>query len=88
MERAIEITSKNGRRYQFVEWTLFRTAVETFCLYDGRWIHIDKSFNSFEDAIEWIQEIDRQFEAKKTATPSAISMPSSAYYSITGYYGD
>lgn len=88
MEKTIEITSKNGRRYQFVEWTLFRTIIETYCWYDGHWNRIGIDFNSFEDATEWVKNMDRQFDARKTTTYNTVPMPQSAYYSITGYYGD
>ena len=88
MEKAIEISSKNGMRYQFVEWTLFRTLVETYAWYNGRWNRIGRNFDSFEAAVEWVRELDRQHEARMNAPKVAVVMPQSAYYSITGYYGD
>ena len=55
MEKAIEISSRNGMRYQFVEWTLFRTRVETYAWYNGRWNRIGRNFDSFEAAVEWVR---------------------------------
>lgn len=88
MERTIEMTTKNGRRYLFVEWTLFRIQVETYAWYDDKWNRIGRSFDSFEAAIEWARELDRQYDARMNAPKVAAAMPQSAYYSITGYYGD
>lgn len=88
MEKAIEITSRNGMRYQFVEWTLFRTRVETYAWYNDRWNRTGRFFDSFEAAVEWVRELDRQHDARMNAPKVAVSMPQSAYYSITGYYGD
>ena len=89
MDRVIEITAKNGNRYKFVEWTLFRTLVETYCWFGNKWNRIGKSFETFDDAVNWVAELDKQY-ANTDCTPKFISslMPQSAYYSITGYYGD
>lgn len=88
MDKAIEISSKNGQRYQFVEWTLFRTIVNTYCWYDGRWNRIGKDFNSLEEAREWVEKMDMEYEVRRTAQKPAIPMPQSGYFTITGYYGD
>lgn len=56
MEKSIEISSRNGMRYQFVEWTLFRTLVETYAWYNDRWNRIGRNFDSFEAAVEWVRE--------------------------------
>lgn len=88
MEKAIEMTSRNGMRYQFVEWTLFRTQVETYAWYSGKWNRIGRVFDSFDDASKWVKELDRQYDARMNAPKATVAMPQSAYYSITGYYGD
>ena len=88
MDKAIEISSKNGQRYQFVEWTLFRTQVETYCWYDDRWNKIGMNFNSLNEAMNWVKELDARYEDRRTLRKPTIPMPQSAYYSLTGYYGD
>ena len=49
---------------------------------------IGRNFDSFEAAVEWVMELDRQHEARMNAPKATVAMPQSAYYSITGYYGD
>lgn len=88
MEKAIEITSRNGMRYQFVEWTLFRTLVDAYCWFNNRWNRLGRSFNSFAEAEAWVAELDARHESVDSTPQSAAQMPEGAYYSITGYYGD
>lgn len=88
MEKTMEITAKNGRRYQFVEWTLFRTLIDTYSWFNGRWNRLGKVFNSFAEAKAWVAELDARFDAIDTTPKVETVMPVEEYYSITGYYGD
>lgn len=88
MDKKLEITAANGTRYQFVEWTLFRTMVDTFSWYNGKWNRIGKSFDSMDEAQAWVEELNQKYEARKNEPARTSTMPASAYYSITGYYGD
>ena len=54
----------------------------------SKWNRLTVSFKSLEEAQEWVKELDRKYEARKNAPKIENTMPASAYYSITGYYGD
>ena len=71
MEKTLEITAKNGISYKFVEWTLFRTMVDTYSWYNNKWNRIGKSFDSMEDAKAWIEELNADYEARMNA-PATI----------------
>ncbi len=88
MDKTFEITAKNGISYKFVEWSLFRTMVDTYSWYNNKWNRIGKSFDSMDDAKAWIEELNADYEARMNAPKVNYTMPEGAYYSITGYYGD
>ncbi|MEE1322872.1 MAG: hypothetical protein UHE91_03525 [Bacteroidales bacterium] len=88
MDKTFEITAKNGISYKFVEWSLFRTMVDTYSWYNNKWNRIGKCFDSMEDAKAWIEELNADYEARMNAPKVKYTMPEGAYYSITGYYGD
>lgn len=84
----LEITSATGRKYQFVEFKIFNTIVNAYCWYSNKWNRLTTSFNSLEEAQEWIKEMDRKYFEDLNAPKTLHTMPASAYYSINGYYGD
>lgn len=84
----LEVTSATGRKYQFVESQIFNTIINTYCWYSNKWNRLTKSFHSFEEAQEWIKEMDREYFEVLNAPKKAHTMPASSYYSITGYFGD
>lgn len=86
--RTLEITSESGTKYQFVEFSLWRTMVNAYSWYNGKWNRLSVSFNSLEEAQEWVENLNRDYQKQKNAPKTASTMPASAYYSITGYYGD
>lgn len=88
MERKLETTSVAGTKYQFVEFTIFGTCVNAYAWYSNRWNRLTTSFHSLEEAEEWVKELDRKYIAQKNAPKTENTMPASAYYSITGYFGD
>lgn len=88
MEKTLEIISVSGTRYLFVEVSLLGTYVSAYSWYRNKWNRLTTSFHTLEDAKEWVKELDRKYEAQKNAPKTENRMPVSAYYSITGYYGD
>lgn len=84
----LEITSESGTKYQFVEFTLLRTMVNAYSWYNGKWNRLFVSFNSLEEAHEWVENLNKDYQKQKNALKTASTMPASAYYSTTGYYGD
>ena len=86
--RTLEMTSAAGTKYMFVEFEIFGTVVNAYSWFRDRWNRLTVSFKSLEEAQEWIKELDRKYEAQKNAPKVENTMPTSAYYSITGYYGD
>ena len=86
--RTLEITSAAGTNYQFVEFTIFGTCVNAYAWYSNKWNSLTVSFKSLEEAQEWVKKLDRKYIAQKNAPKIESTMPASAYYSITGYYGD
>ena len=88
MEKTMEITAKNGRLYKFAEWTLFRTIVDAYSWFNGKWNRLGRSFDTFAEAKAWVAELDARFEAIDTTPRVEAAMPIEEYYSITGYYGD
>ena len=84
----LEMTSAAGTKYQFVEVTFLETYVSAYAWYSNKWNRLTVSFKSLEEVQEWVKELDRKYEAQKNAPKIENRMPQSAYYSITGYYGD
>lgn len=85
--RTLEISAA-GTKYQFVEVTFLGTYVSAYSWYNNKWNRLTVSFKSLEEAQEWVKELDRKYEAQKNAPMIENRMPQSAYYSITGYFGD
>lgn len=88
MERTLEITSTTGTKYKFVEFQIFGTIVNAYSWYSNKWNRLSITFHSLEEAEEWVKELDRKYIAQKNAPKTEKTMPASAYYSITGYFGD
>lgn len=88
MERTLEITSTTGTKYKFVEFQIFGTIVNAYSWYSNKWNRLSITFHSLEEAEEWVKELDRKYIARKNAPKTENTMPASAYYSITGYFGD
>ena len=86
--RTLEMTSAAGTKYQFVEVSFLGTYVSAYSWYSNKWNRLTVHFKSLEEAQEWVKELDRKYEAHKNAPKIEYTMPASAYYSITGYYGD
>ena len=86
--RTLEMTSAAGTKYQFVEVSFLGTYVSAYSWYSNKWNRLTVHFKSLEEAQEWVKELDRKYEAHKNAPKIEHTMPASAYYSITGYYGD
>ncbi len=86
--RRLEIIAKNGIRYQFVEFTLFGISVDAYSWFCNRWNRLSISFNSLAEAEGWINRLNEKYEARKNEYRFESKMPQSAYYSMTGYYGD
>ena len=88
MERTLEITAMSGTKYRFVEFQIFDTIVNAYSWFNNKWNRLTRNFYSLEEAEEWVKELNRKYEAQKNAPKEVHTMPESAYYSITGYYGD
>lgn len=88
MERTLEITSTTGTKYKFVEFQIFGTIVNAYSWYSNKWNRLSITFHLLEEAEEWVKELDRKYIARKNAPKTENTMPASAYYSITGYFGD
>ena len=88
MERTLEITSTTGTKYKFVEFQIFGTIVNAYSWYSNKWNRLSITFHSLEEAEEWVKELDRKYIAQMNAPKTEKTMPASAYYSITGYFGD
>lgn len=86
--RTLEITAKNGIKYQFVEFRLFGISVNAYSWFRDRWNRLSISFNSLAEAEEWVNQLNEKYEAQKNERRFESKMPQSAYYSMTGYYGD
>lgn len=87
-DMTLEMTSAAGTKYQFVEVSFLGTYVSAYSWYSNKWNRLTVSFKSLEEAQEWVKELDRKYIAQKNAPKIESTMPASAYYSITGYYGD
>lgn len=88
MERTLEITAMSGTKYRFVEFQIFDTIVNAYSWFNNKWNRLTRNFHSLEEAEEWVKELNRKHEAQKNAQKEVHAMPESAYYSITGYFGD
>lgn len=78
----IEMTTKDGRRYQFVE--VFPNFISTYAWYDNKFNHISRDFKSFDEAAAWIDELNKPQEWKHVK----LEIPAD-YYGVRGrYYGD
>lgn len=86
--RTLEITALSGTKYMFVEFTIFSKVVNTYAWYNNRWNRLTTTFHSLEEAQEWVENLNRDYQKQKNAPKTASTMPASAYYSITGYFGD
>lgn len=86
--RTLEITALSGTKYMFVEFTIFSKVVNTYAWYNNRWNRLTTTFHSLEEAQEWVNKLNRDYQEQKSKPKTAYTMPTSAYYSITGYYGD
>lgn len=86
--RTLEITAQSGTKYMFVEFTIFSKVVNTYAWYNNRWNRLTTTFHSLEEAQEWVNKLNRDYQEQKSKSKTTYTMPASAYYSITGYYGD
>lgn len=85
MERIIEMTTNDGRKYQFVEWEIFgNKTVSTYHEMDGRFVHISKSFKSLKEAEAWIKELNKPIKQNPITFPNDLS----DYYGCGRYCGD
>lgn len=90
MEKRLEITSMNGRRYLFVEWMIFgHNTVCAYSWFSNKWNRLCKNdLSTLEDAEAWVKKLDADYIAWKNAPKVENTMSAESYYSITGYYGD
>lgn len=86
--RTLEMTSASGTKYQFIEIIIFGTFVCAYAWYSNEWNKLTVTFKTFKDAQEWVKQLNTKHEEQKNASKIERTMPASAYYSITGYYGD
>ncbi len=86
--RTLEITAQSGTKYKFVEFTIFGKVVSTYAWYNDKWNRLTTTFHSLKEAKEWVNKLNRDYQEQKNKPKSTYTMPASAYYSITGYYGD
>lgn len=83
MEKRIERTTADGRRYMFVE--TFPHFISTYAWYDNKFNHICKDFRTFEEAEAWVRKFD---EPVKESRYIETIIPDD-YYGVRGrYYGD
>lgn len=89
MEKTINRTLLNGRKYEFVEWMIFgHTTVSTYCEWDGKMNHIGMTFNNLEEAEKWCDERDYEYLHPVVKEEVPFTVPDD-YYGVRGrYYGD
>ena len=81
-KRTIEMTTTDGRKYQFVQ--SFCDMVSTYAWYDNKFNHISKTFKSMDEAAAWIEELNKP----QVWEPVKMEIPAD-YYGVRGrYYGD
>ena len=86
--RALEMTALSGTKYMFVEFTIFGKVVSTYAWYNNKWNRLTTTFHSLEEAQEWVKKLNNDYQEQQNKPKTDYAMPASAYYSITGYYGD
>lgn len=89
MEKTLDRTLLDGRKYRFVEWMIFgHSTVTSYSEWDGSYHHIGLEFKTLEEATKWCDDADYRFSHPKPAIRYEFTVPDD-YYGVTGrYYGD
>ena len=89
MEKTLERTLLNGKRYQFVEWQIFgHPTVTSYCEWDGNFHHIGLEFHTLEEAAKWCDDMDYKHTYPAPVNHYEFKVPDD-YYGVRGrYYGD
>ena len=66
--RTLEITAKNGIRYQFVEFRLFGISVNAYSWFRDRLNRLSISFNSLAEAEEWVNQLNESMRLRRMST--------------------
>lgn len=91
MERTVYRETLDGCKYEFIEMMMFgKPYVISSCYFDynKRYNHIGLNFNTIEEALEWCDKKDYNYQHPAPVKPFTYEVPSD-YYGVRGrYYGD
>lgn len=89
MDKTLDRTLLDGRKYRFVEWMIFgHPTVTSYSEWDGRFHHIGLKFNTLEEAAKWCDDIDYKETHPEPVKHYEFTVPDD-YYGVAGrYYGD